>query len=319
MNAVVSSEALTQPLEVLPTQSAADNQVQVSLAPPDVLLVDDDEMARERLRLILEGAGYAVSIAGNGFEALRLLHGRFVPLLLTDVVMPVMGGLELCRAVRAIAFPSYLYAIVLSIRDDAAEVVEGLDAGADDYISKRATKSEVLARLSVGRRIVGLDRALRHSILRSQLLADMDALTGACNRHRLVDCLEQEISRSRQYGRWLSVLMCDLDHFKAINDQGGHALGDKALQTFVARARQALGDEGCWIGRYGGDEFVVVLPNTRVEGACLAAERLQRVLASNPLAYPDGGALPLTVSIGITGVGPAGLRCQRQGSFPQLR
>ena len=307
MSAVIPSKSYALQIAKESARAAADSHVEVNLAPPEVLLVDDDELARERLRLIVESAGYTVTIARDGFEALRCLQNRFIPLLLTDIVMPVMGGLQLCRTVRSMALPSYLYTIVLSIRDNAQEVVAGLDAGADDYISKRATKTEMLARLLVGRRIVGLDQALRQAILKNQQLADMDPLTGTSNRRCLVGALEQEIARSRQHGHWVSVLMCDLDDFRQFNDHWGHVIGDEALQEFVARVRGLLGETAAWIGRYGGDEFVIVLPETPIERACRQAELIKHALTTNPLVY-SAGALPLTVSIGVTGVGPTELR-----------
>ncbi len=187
-------------------------------------------------------------------------------------------------------------------------MVEGLDAGADDYISKRATKSEVLARLLVGRRIVGLDQALRQAILKNQQPADIYPLTGTSNRHCLVGVLEQDLVRSRQHGHWVSVLMCDLDDFRQFNDHWGHVIGNEALQEFVARVRGLLGEAAAWIGRYGGDEFVIVLPETPIERACREAELIKHALTTTPLVY-SAGALPLTVSIGVTGRD----RAHRQG------
>jgi diguanylate cyclase (GGDEF)-like protein len=275
--------------------------------PADVLLVDAHEPTRERLRFMLESAGYAVTTAGNGHEALACLRQRFIPLLIADVTMPVMGGLELCRQLRQVPLPGYLYTILWSHRDDPEEIVSGLDAGADEYISKHATRSEVLARLMVGRRHVGWDQALRRAALKNELLANTDDLTGSANRRYLLRGLDQAVTRARIERQWLSILMCDLDHFKVVNDRWGHAAGDEILRAFVARVSGLVSEQHGWIGRYGGEEFAIVLPATPPHSACHIADLILRAVAAQPLVC-SAGPVPVTISIGAGGLSPAELR-----------
>jgi diguanylate cyclase (GGDEF)-like protein len=277
------------------------------LAAPEVLVVDGDDNARERLRLFLEDAGYHVTTASNGAEALACLRTRFTPLLITDLAMPEMGGLELCRELRHSIWPSYLYIIVLSLCVRPEEVVEGLTAGADEYVSKHATKSEILARLMVGRRHAGLDQALRREVMVNQVLADTDELTGSASHRCLVRGLEQALSRSSQQRQWLSVLMCDLDHFASISERWGHAVGDELLCAFVARVCDLISATDGWIGRYSGEEFAIVLPNTPPALARQAARRVRDTVSAHAMIC-SAGALPLRVSIGVIGVGPGDLR-----------
>jgi two-component system, cell cycle response regulator len=307
MGTADSLAAWTRSSTASPTPADVGGDAVPELAPPEVLLVDGNPTARERLRLMLESAGYAVTTAGNGSEALECLRRRFIPLLITDIVMPEMGGLELCRELRSLSLPSHLYTIVLSLCDDPEQIVEGLAAGADAYISKRATKSQVLATLGVGRRLVGQDQALRRAVLKNSLLADMDDLTGSGNRRYVNRGLERELAWCAQHGEWLSVLMCNLDHFKPINERFGHAVGDEILQAFVARVRGILTREGGWLGHYGGGDFVIVLAATPLGRARLEARHIREAVAEEPLLC-SAGALPVTVSIGVTGVGPVQLR-----------
>jgi diguanylate cyclase (GGDEF)-like protein len=297
----------TLPGEAVVVRTGLDDDADAHLAAPDVLVVDGDDNSRERLRLFLEDAGYQVSTASNGTEALACLRQRFTPLLITDVAMTGMGGLELCRELRQCTWPSYLYVIVWSLCARPEEVVEGLTAGADEYVSKHATKSEILARLMVGRRHAGLDQALRREVMASQALADTDELTGTASHRCLVRGLEQALARSSQQRQWLSVLMCDLDHFASINERWGHAVGDEVLRAFVARVCDLISATDGWIGRYSGEEFVIVLPNTRPSLARLIARRVRDTIAAHAMIC-SAGALPLSVSISVTGVGPNELR-----------
>jgi len=140
------------------------SSVDINLAPAEILIVDDDDTVLERLKFIASSAGYQVRTARNGMDALESLKRRPCPLVLTDLMMPQMNGLDLCQAIRASPFDGYIYTIILSVRDGSKDVVAGLEAGADDYVSKRATKSEMLARLLAGRRVVGLEQALRRAV-----------------------------------------------------------------------------------------------------------------------------------------------------------
>jgi diguanylate cyclase (GGDEF)-like protein len=288
-------------------ESIADSDVEVNLAPAEVLIVEDDTVLLERLSLMAEGAGYHVYAARDGREAWQILQQNFCALVLTDIVMPTMSGTELCSRMRVTRFPSYIYTIALSAHDGSDEVVAALSAGADDFLSKRATKSELLARLRAGRRIVGLEQALRQSLQSHARLAHVDALTGCFTRFHLVAALERELARSRQYGHWVSVLMCDVDRFHAINDQYGLEVGNEVLQRTGQRIRDLVeGESAAWVARYGVDRFTVVLPEAPPEHACTVAEHLRQSLAAAPLVCA-AGLHQVAISVGVCAAGPSEL------------
>ncbi|MCC7461794.1 MAG: diguanylate cyclase [Gammaproteobacteria bacterium] len=285
-------------------EAECDCEVEVNLAPAEVLIVDDDAGTLERLRFFAEEAGYRVRTARNGDEALKRLQEQFCALLVTDILMPGMSGRALCETIRSSRYPSYIYTIALSGRDGAEDVIEALDAGADDFISKRATRGEWLARLQTGRRLVGLEQALRQAIAENRKLIHLDALTGCFNRHYLVAALDHEIGRCRQHGHWLSILHCDVDGFRQINAARGYGIGNELLQELASRIKHALAHErAAWTAYYGADEFVVVMPESSVERACASAETLARDLVLRPLAC-SAGLIELTLSIGVCGVTP---------------
>lgn len=300
-----SSRALPQPVGAPDAASPdADSEVEVNLAPAEVLIVDDDESTLERLRLFAEQAGYFVRTARNGEEALELLQEQFCALLVTDIVMPVMSGRALCETIRSTRLPSYVYTIALSGRDGAEDVIEALEAGADDFISKRATRGEWLARLHTGRRLVGLEQALRLAIAENRKLIHVDTLTGCFNHHYLLSTLEREIGRCHQHGHWISVLHCDVDGFRQVNTERGYGIGNELLQELALRIKQALSAErAAWTAYYGADEFVVVMPESTVEQACASAAALAADLAAHPPTC-SAGLVPLSLSIGVCGIAP---------------
>lgn len=215
--------------------------------------------------------------------------------------MPDMDGLALCRAIRAESFPGYVYILLLTARDTQEDIVAGLDAGADDYLSKRVTEAELMARLKTARRIVGLEQSLRDIIEEKQRLATTDALTGANNRRYFVKHLGREIKRARRYNGPLSLLVLDIDRFKSVNDRFGHGAGDEVLVEFVRRINLGLPREIDWCARLGGEEFAVVLPQTDLNGARTVAEKLRQMTASVPILTASG-PIDITVSIGIAAV-----------------
>jgi len=197
---------------------------------PPILLVEDEPITQRMTIRQLQRAGYPVTAVANGAEALAMLRERFFPLLLTDWDMPEMDGATLCRAVREMPLEGYVYTILLSAREGKANIIEGLAAGADDYLTKPPDDNELRARLNTGRRILKLERSLRAANRRIHLLSITDALTGTYNRRHLMERLPQELERARRYDRPLSVVLCDVDHFKRVNDKHGHQAGDAILK-----------------------------------------------------------------------------------------
>jgi diguanylate cyclase (GGDEF)-like protein len=269
--------------------------------PCRVLVVDDDDLVRARLTALLRHANFEVESASNGEDALRIMASRHCQVLLTDWQMPDMDGLSLCRIVRSESSESYVYVVVLTVRDSKEDLLKGLGAGADDYLVKTAPIEEILARMEVARRITHVECSLRRSNRENRRLAVTDALTGAHNLRYLMKQLPRELSRSQRYMHPLAVLSCDIDRFKQINDAHGHAVGDEVLRAFVARASSCLREGSDWLARVGGDEFMVVLPETDVMGASRVARKLHKVFSQGPVAT-QAGPVRLTVSIGITAV-----------------
>jgi two-component system, cell cycle response regulator len=271
-------------------------------APMRVLLAEDDPVARLLTTRLLRKAGYEVIAVADGDAALATLRETFCPLLLTDWEMPGLDGPALLRAIRAGDWPGYVYAVLLTGRDAREHVLQGLEAGADDYLKKPVDQAELIARLKTGRRIATLEARLRDAERVARRLSLTDALTGAYNRRHLVDELPLELERARRHRHALSLAICDIDHFKKINDTYGHQAGDEVLRAF-ARLLCSSVREIDWVARFGGEEFVVVLPATDQAGALRIAEKL-RVQAESLRVPFAGHAIQLTASFGVGSIEP---------------
>jgi diguanylate cyclase (GGDEF)-like protein len=261
-----------------------------------LLLVEDEPTQLLLMTRLLQTVGYAVDVANNGEDALAMIKTGQYQLVLTDWEMPGMDGVTLCRLVREANLPS-VYILLLTSHGAVAHAVEGLRAGANDFIRKPADETELVARLDAGHRVVLLEQSLREANAKIARLSVTDPLLGIFNRRYLHDRLPQEAARSRRYGESLSVVMADLDQFKKINDTYGHQTGDAVLQHVVTLARSAL-RQSDWIVRYGGEEFVIVLPETPLLGAYSVAERMRRKCAETPLEIPER-KIVVTASFGV--------------------
>ncbi|MBI5586108.1 MAG: diguanylate cyclase [Deltaproteobacteria bacterium] len=265
-----------------------------------ILIVEDDPVSGLILEKLLVKAGYQVVLVREGQAALNILAERFIPLIITDWMMPGMDGLALCRTIRSGTYPGYVYVILLTGKDTKQDLVQGLEAGADDYITKPFNPNELLARLNTARRILEMESSLRRAAEEIQRLSILDPLTQVYNRLYLNFRLPQEISRSQRYGTPLALVLCDLDHFKEVNDQYGHLTGDRVLAAF-ARCLEGCIREGIdWVSRFGGEEFLIVLPQTPLEGACLVGERMRERLGELG-DQNEMGRIRVTASFGVTG------------------
>jgi two-component system, cell cycle response regulator len=272
-----------------------------SAQPCRLLVVDDDDLVRTRLANLLRASQFEVEVAASGEEALHIMNLRPCQVLLTDWQMPDMDGLTLCRTVRADQRESYIYVLMLTVRDDKNDLLEGLAAGADDYVVKGGSVDELLARLEVARRITHVEHSLRASNRENWRLSVTDPLTGTNNLRYLMKHLPRELLRSRRYGHPLAVLSCDIDGFKQINDRFGHEAGDQLLQGFVTRTQACLRNSSDWLARVGGDEFMIVLPETRALGANRVAHKLRQAYVQSPMAT-HAGPIRFTASVGVTAV-----------------
>jgi diguanylate cyclase (GGDEF)-like protein len=264
-----------------------------------LLIVEDDEILRDRLCALTSAAGFEAHLAASVEQATHALSEEFFPIVIVDRMLGTEDGLELCSQIRHMNLPSYVYILLLTAKDSSAEIVEGLNAGADEYLSKKVSEEELLARLRAAKRIVRLEQALRDTIAERSRAASTDVLTGGHNRRYFAKQMGRELKRSHRFSLPLSLLMLDIDHFKLVNDRHGHAIGDEVLRQFHNRIRYALPRDYDWAARLGGEEFVVVLPQTDITGAKVVAERLCRAVASAPF-HVSGMDLKVTVSIGVS-------------------
>ena len=259
--------------------------------PVKVLLVDDDPAILRILSRWLEKAEYDVRASSNGRKALAAVAANCPDVVLTDWEMPGLDGLELCRRLRAMELPHYVYILFVTVKSSSEEMVTGLEAGADDFLRKPIHQGELLARMAAAQRVVLLERRLSQ-------LASTDPLTGLLTQPAFFERLGQEWQRARRYHLPLSCMMLDIDYFKRINDTFGHPFGDSVLRAVgeVLRQSSRESDSLC---RYGGEEFCAVLPETDSRAATLWAERVRRRLAE--MTFPAGHHIvQITGSLGTT-------------------
>ncbi len=254
-----------------------------------VLLVDDDPSMLRLVSHWLESVGYVVRQAGDGQQALSAVETECTDFLITDWDMPRLDGLQLCRRVREMDLPHYVYILFLTVKRTTDETIAGLEVGADDFLTKPLSKAELLARMRAGHRVLHLERQLSE-------LAHSDPLTGLLTRRTFFQSLAREWERSKRFRRPLSCVMVDIDFFKRVNDSYGHLTGDAVLkavaQTLARGSRQS--DLLC---RYGGEEFCLMLPETKEQDAAAWSERMREQLAAEEFFIP-GGRLRLTCSFG---------------------
>lgn len=263
-----------------------------------VLVVEDNPVALRLLEKRLADAGYETISANNGKDAIAVFDREFIPIVLTDWMMPQMSGPELCQALRARDLPGYVFIILLTAKSAKHDIIKGLQAGADDYLVKPYDPAELLARLNTARRILSLEQSLKQANAQISRLSVTDPLTGVYNRRYLMATMEKELGRSRRYKRGLSLALCDVDHFKRVNDQHGHRAGDEVLKGLTRMLSSGIRAKVDWMARYGGEEFAIVMPECDLPEATRAMERLRQQVEQTPMVF-EKRAIPVTVSMGI--------------------
>jgi diguanylate cyclase (GGDEF)-like protein len=242
--------------------------------------------------------GYEVVEARDGAEAYDMLQADDAPpLAILDWVMPGLTGVDVCRRVRATPGPSYSYLLLLTSRDGTEHLVEGMEAGADDYVTKPFQAEELRARVRAGQRLLDLQHQLLEAQARLREQASRDGLTGLWNRRAILEYYELHIARAERDEQPISVVLMDIDRFKKINDTYGHLAGDTVLKEVARRLVAAIRPYDGF-GRYGGEEFVGILPGCELSGAIAVAERLRQIMREEPIETSED-SLSITMSFGV--------------------
>jgi len=264
-----------------------------------VLIADDDFTSRKVLESKLKKWGFEIVSVSDGEKALHVLRcEKDIPrLVILDWMMPGMDGIEVCKKIRQQHLEDYIYIILLTAKGDKEDVIRGLEAGADDYIIKPFYPHELKARINAGKRIVDLQSQLNVARESLRFQATHDPLTKMLNRRAITDILEREVSRAYRYKKPVSLLMLDLDHFKKVNDNYGHLTGDEVLCKVSIRISSVVRDYDS-LGRYGGEEFVVVLPNCDSTEGLNVAERIRRCVEETPIKTKRR-MITITISVGV--------------------
>jgi two-component system cell cycle response regulator len=266
-----------------------------------ILVVEDSRTQAEWLAQVLAGEGYETAIAADGREAIRRVRTDPPDLVLLDMILPDMEGLEVLRLVKARSDEHFIPVILLSVKSDLDSRVAGLRMGADDFLAKPFAEAEILARAAAMLRIKSLQDQLRAAKAQLEKLSITDGLTGLFNHRHFQERLAEEFRRSQRYGDPVALMMLDLDHFKQVNDRFGHPFGDRVLRETAELIRSSIRDPDI-CARYGGEEFAIILPKTHLHGAMAVAERMFRSLRGKTYSFEVGGdatSVAVTASVGI--------------------
>jgi two-component system, cell cycle response regulator len=264
------------------------------LPPPRALLAIADQVLCDHIQSRVAPDLLEYQIAANDEDALDLYRTEFRPVVLTD-------SLEVIRSLRSIQGERAAFIVYVSELDEGSEREAGLLAGADECIGRRSPESELRARVSAARRIAELEAVLRIALIENRKLSTTDDLTRVASRRFFSKHFPREVERAARYGRPLSIILCDIDFFKNVNDTLGHASGDQVLVQFGARLQQFLRRGIDWVARIGGEEFAVVLPETPYEQALDAARRLRAGVANKPFSI-QSKRIEVTASFGLCGL-----------------
>jgi two-component system cell cycle response regulator len=263
-----------------------------------ILIAEDQLVAALFLRRTLERLGHEVVVANDGEAAWEAVRDDDISLLISDWMMPRLDGPDLCRRIRATDLGSYKYIILLTAKDGRVDKLDGLRAGADDFLIKPPDPDELVVRLQIAERIIAVHETLARQNARLAELATVDELTGVKNRRRLRNDLETQTALAVGEGTPLSIVMLDVDHFKSYNDAFGHPAGDEVLRGVGETLIRAVRRNDV-VARYGGEEFAILLPTAGVDEAMEVARRIRAAIADRD--WPNRA---ITASLGVATLGP---------------
>jgi two-component system cell cycle response regulator len=271
-----------------------------------ILLVEDNKLQADVIMEFLEKNGYEVVLAEDGMSAFKAAKTESLDIILLDRVLPDIEGSDICRWLKLDQITRGIPIIMLTEKDSISDRVTGLEAGADDYLPKPFDENELNARIYAQLRtkshqdeLKQKNQQLEDMLTRVETLAVSDSLSGLFNRRRFEFVLTNEFKRAIRYKSELSCLMIDIDHFKKVNDAFGHQAGDALLREIAQVIQRCIRDVDT-IARWGGEEFVVLGPNTSTENAKLAAARILKAVSQHE--FTDFEGIKVTVSIGIAGL-----------------
>ena len=263
-----------------------------------VLVAEDDPVSLSLLETSLSTWGYEVVPTRTGDEAWEVLQSKESPLMaILDWMMPGIDGIEVCRRLRERKGAPYVYVVVVTAKDRSEDIVAGIQAGADDYLTKPVNLHELEARLHSGKRVLELQNALLASQEWLKVQATHDPLTGLWNRTWILEKLHDELARARRRATPVSVVLADIDHFKKVNDAAGHLAGDAVIYQVTQRIQNSVREYDT-VGRYGGDEILVILPECDARAAQKMAERIRERICATPIATSEG-TFRITASFGV--------------------
>ena len=275
------------------------------------MVADDSAIYRKLVERTLADDNHNVVFAKNGREALELYAKHTPALVITDWTMPDITGLELCQKIRKDFQQHYAHIILLTSNTDKEEVVEGLAAGADDYLTKPFHQGELRARVNVGLRVVELHRQVQAKNRQLEEMALTDPLTGLSNRRAIDIWVTRQLSAAARHDFPIWVAICDLDHFKKVNDTYGHEAGDTVLKAF-AQILKSNTRQSNICGRQGGEEFLEIITHVERDNSVIAFERIRKQMETQKFTF-NNQTFSVTTSIGI-----AGFRGAKPPSFADL-
>lgn len=272
--------------------------VAATSAPPTVVVAEDDRLTRELLAEILQNHGFRVEAVEDGQAAVERVGRGGVDLVLLDILMPRLNGLEACRLLKSMTSDAFLPVVLVTVKTDTASRVEGLRIGADDYVCKPFDEEELVARVEAMLRVKRLHDHVARAKAKLERLSVHDDLTGLYNYRYLHNRMSEEFKRAERYHEPLACILVDIDRLQSLNEAGGREFGDHVLAAAAEVVRHSVREVDV-VARFGGDEFLVILPSTHFAGSVTVAERIWRETSEATFTPNGRDSTKITLSLGV--------------------